>query len=287
MSSAMELPKNPTSRTAFLFDLDGTLVDSVYQHVLAWREAMAGVGIELAVWPIHRRIGMSGGLMANAHPPRDRPRGHPRGGRTACCGCTPRPTPGWRPDPPAARARELLAYLHAGGRAVGHRHQRPARERPARRSSPRRARRGADRHPRPGRPRQARPRPVPGGGRAARRADRRLASWWATASGICWRPGGPGPWAWACSRAATARRSWSGPAPTGSIRTPPTCCATSTRSASVQPSDAGQDGGVGDLVTVVVQDGQHGSITGRVQRLVGMPARGQRPGRSATPRRSG
>jgi HAD superfamily hydrolase (TIGR01509 family) len=53
-------------RTAFLFDLDGTLVDSVYQHVLAWREAMAGVGIELAVWTIHRRIGMSGGLMANA-----------------------------------------------------------------------------------------------------------------------------------------------------------------------------------------------------------------------------
>src|ERR1700752_5287502 len=53
-------------RTAFLFDLDGTLVDSVYQHVLALREAMAGVGIELAVWTIHRRIGMSGGLMANA-----------------------------------------------------------------------------------------------------------------------------------------------------------------------------------------------------------------------------
>src|SRR5262245_11450366 len=52
--------------TAFLFDLDGTLVDSVYQHVLAWREAMAGVGIEVAVWRIHRRIGMSGGLMANA-----------------------------------------------------------------------------------------------------------------------------------------------------------------------------------------------------------------------------
>jgi len=51
---------------AFLFDLDGTLVDSVYQHVLAWREALEAVGIELAVWRIHRRIGMSGGLMANA-----------------------------------------------------------------------------------------------------------------------------------------------------------------------------------------------------------------------------
>jgi HAD superfamily hydrolase (TIGR01549 family) len=53
-------------RTALLFDLDGTLVDSVYQHVLAWHEALRRVGIDLAVWTIHRRIGMSGGLMAHA-----------------------------------------------------------------------------------------------------------------------------------------------------------------------------------------------------------------------------
>ncbi len=59
-------PVSRENKPAFLFDLDGTLVDSVYQHVLAWREAMAGVGLELAVWTIHRRIGMSGGLMANA-----------------------------------------------------------------------------------------------------------------------------------------------------------------------------------------------------------------------------
>jgi HAD superfamily hydrolase (TIGR01549 family) len=51
---------------AFLFDLDGTLVDSVYQHVLAWREALEAEGIELSVWRIHRRIGMSGGLFVNA-----------------------------------------------------------------------------------------------------------------------------------------------------------------------------------------------------------------------------
>lgn len=51
---------------AFLFDLDGTLVDSVYQHVLAWREALESTGIELSVWRIHRRIGMSGGLLINA-----------------------------------------------------------------------------------------------------------------------------------------------------------------------------------------------------------------------------
>ena len=50
---------------AFLFDLDGTLVDSVYQHVLAWKEALDAEGIDLSVWRIHRKIGMSGGLFAN------------------------------------------------------------------------------------------------------------------------------------------------------------------------------------------------------------------------------
>jgi HAD superfamily hydrolase (TIGR01509 family) len=51
---------------ALLFDLDGTLVDSVYQHVLAWRAALEEAGIELSVWRIHRRIGMSGGLFVHA-----------------------------------------------------------------------------------------------------------------------------------------------------------------------------------------------------------------------------
>ena len=62
----MSIDMLPRSGTAFLFDLDGTLVDSVYQHVLAWREALEAAGIELAVWRIHRRIGMSGGLFVNA-----------------------------------------------------------------------------------------------------------------------------------------------------------------------------------------------------------------------------
>jgi HAD superfamily hydrolase (TIGR01509 family) len=52
-------------QTVFLFDLDGTLVDSVYQHVLAWKTALDQEGIELSVWRIHRRIGMSGGLFTN------------------------------------------------------------------------------------------------------------------------------------------------------------------------------------------------------------------------------
>ncbi|WP_108659079.1 HAD family hydrolase [Acuticoccus kandeliae] len=49
----------------FIFDLDGTLVDSVYQHVLAWKEALDSEGIDLSVWRIHRKIGMSGGLFTN------------------------------------------------------------------------------------------------------------------------------------------------------------------------------------------------------------------------------
>jgi HAD superfamily hydrolase (TIGR01509 family) len=55
----------PPDAPAFLFDLDGTLVDSVYQHVLAWKQALDAEGIELSVWRIHRKIGMSGGLFTN------------------------------------------------------------------------------------------------------------------------------------------------------------------------------------------------------------------------------
>jgi HAD superfamily hydrolase (TIGR01509 family) len=62
----MDAMTGPMGQPALLFDLDGTLVDSVYQHVLAWRAALAGAGIELSVWRIHRRIGMSGGLFVNA-----------------------------------------------------------------------------------------------------------------------------------------------------------------------------------------------------------------------------
>jgi HAD superfamily hydrolase (TIGR01549 family) len=57
------MPESP--QTAFLFDLDGTLVDSVYQHVLAWHDALRAEGIKLSVWRIHRKIGMSGGLFTN------------------------------------------------------------------------------------------------------------------------------------------------------------------------------------------------------------------------------
>src|SRR5215468_11272343 len=57
---------NDSGVAGFLFDLDGTLVDSVYQHVLSWHDALSAEGIELSIWRIHRRIGMSGGLFTNA-----------------------------------------------------------------------------------------------------------------------------------------------------------------------------------------------------------------------------
>lgn len=55
-----------TDRPALLLDLDGTLVDSVYQHAIAWHKALELGGIKLSVWRIHRRIGMSGGLLAES-----------------------------------------------------------------------------------------------------------------------------------------------------------------------------------------------------------------------------
>ena len=51
---------------ALIFDLDGTLVDTVYAHVFAWQRAFADSGMAIDGWRIHRRIGMSGGLFTRA-----------------------------------------------------------------------------------------------------------------------------------------------------------------------------------------------------------------------------
>jgi HAD superfamily hydrolase (TIGR01509 family) len=64
MTTPATYPEQPAP--AFLFDLDGTLIDSVYQHVIAWRAALSRLDIDLSVWRIHRRIGMSGGLFVSA-----------------------------------------------------------------------------------------------------------------------------------------------------------------------------------------------------------------------------
>jgi HAD superfamily hydrolase (TIGR01509 family) len=100
---------------AFLFDLDGTLIDSVYQHVIAWRAALADIGIDLSVWRIHRRIGMSGGLFVSgllretgrslSKAEIDRlQEAHAEQYRAQMAGVTPLPG-----------ARELLGYLTGAG----------------------------------------------------------------------------------------------------------------------------------------------------------------------------
>jgi HAD superfamily hydrolase (TIGR01509 family) len=54
----MAKPKSETP--AVLFDLDGTLIDSVYEHVRAWWNTLNGAGIVVPKWRIHRCVGMSG-----------------------------------------------------------------------------------------------------------------------------------------------------------------------------------------------------------------------------------
>jgi HAD superfamily hydrolase (TIGR01509 family) len=49
-----------------IFDLDGTLVDTVYAHVFAWQQALDEAGMPIDGWRVHRRIGMSGGLFTRA-----------------------------------------------------------------------------------------------------------------------------------------------------------------------------------------------------------------------------
>lgn len=59
----LKIPKSKTPKPqdlAVLFDLDGTLIDTAYEHVLAWSAALRSAGMVIPSWKIHRRIGMSG-----------------------------------------------------------------------------------------------------------------------------------------------------------------------------------------------------------------------------------
>ena len=216
---------------AFLFDLDGTLVDSVYQHVLAWREALEHDGIELAVWRIHRRIGMSGGPADQRAPPRDRPAGHPRADRPAPPASMPKRTPGsWprcaRCPAPAscsptspARACRGPSPPAAGWRARGRRWRCWASAR-MRRSSP--ATRSATPSPIPtcsSPPPPSSASPIEHSVVVGDSVWDMLAARRARALGVGLLSGGYG------------EEELNAPAPTGSTRIRPTCCSTSTRSA--------------------------------------------------------
>jgi len=51
---------------AIIFDLDGTLVDTVYAHSFAWWQVLQEAGLPVPGWKVHRLIGMSGGLITKA-----------------------------------------------------------------------------------------------------------------------------------------------------------------------------------------------------------------------------
>jgi HAD superfamily hydrolase (TIGR01549 family) len=48
---------------ALIFDLDGTLVDTVYGHTVSWQRALSEAGIDIDSARLHRRIGMAGELL--------------------------------------------------------------------------------------------------------------------------------------------------------------------------------------------------------------------------------
>lgn len=54
------MPHKSSELPAVLFDLDGTLIDSVYEHVFAWWDTLQAAQIHVPKWKIHRRVGMSG-----------------------------------------------------------------------------------------------------------------------------------------------------------------------------------------------------------------------------------
>ena len=228
---------------AFLFDLDGTLIDSVYQHVLAWRDALVGDGIDLAVWRIHRRIGMSGGLFGEgACSARPASCGHrrrasgcsalARRGRTHEAARPGRPLPGASCWPTWTRWRIAWAIATSGENSRA-----PADARGARRP-------GHD-APLVTRDQVAHAKPDPDLFLAAAERlgvdDRRLRSSWATASGTCWPPAAHGPGRRPALRRLRPRTNWSGGRLSASTRTRPICSCTSTRSACARPArDAGR-----------------------------------------------
>jgi phosphoglycolate phosphatase-like HAD superfamily hydrolase len=63
---SMNAAANEATLDTVILDLDGTLVDTVYQHVLAWRSAFLSVGVDIPAWRIHRAIGMGGDRLVAA-----------------------------------------------------------------------------------------------------------------------------------------------------------------------------------------------------------------------------
>ncbi len=158
---------------ALIFDLDGTLIDTVYAHVFAWQRALAESGLAIDGWKIHRRIGMSGGC--------SRARSRARSaGRSATA------MPGGSRPGTASLSRAASRAPAAAGRdrasALAARSEDPARHRHVRSASRNRqiargagsASRYGGRRPRRRASRETRARPLSAVPGAARRRDPRL-----------------------------------------------------------------------------------------------------------------
>ena len=95
-----------------IFDVDGTLVDTNYQHALAWFRAFRRYDITLPMWRIHRGIGMGGDMFVLCGR-RPRGRGSARGRPAQGVGGGVRPA--HRRDP-ALRRRARAAGRGQGAR---------------------------------------------------------------------------------------------------------------------------------------------------------------------------
>ena len=110
-----------TNLRALIFDLDGTLIDTVYAHVFSWQRAFWEAGLPVDGWRIHRRMGMSGGLFTAR-------RGTRAGSRSQRRGSGKFAAPPWR-DLRAAHARPPAAFRRGGTAAVLAHFRRPVRHR--------------------------------------------------------------------------------------------------------------------------------------------------------------
>ncbi len=215
----------------FLFDLDGTLVDSVYQHVLAWKEALDAEGIALSVWRIHRKVGMSGGLFTNQllreTGTRDQ-RGACRAAARAPC----RSLFETCASGASASRRARIARLAHGCRySLGNRHQRAYGDGPYHaHAARRRSESCAGRHPRSGEICQARSGSLRRRGGTPRPSDRTCAGRRRQHLGHARRAFDAARSASACSAADMASTSCATPAPSASMTMRATCCIISTRS---------------------------------------------------------
>jgi HAD superfamily hydrolase (TIGR01549 family) len=100
---------------AAILDIDGTLVDTNYQHAIAWYRAFRGQGVTLPLYRIHRHIGMGGDQLVGALTDADFDREHGDAVREAEGEIYMQLIDEVRP---LAEARELLEELNRRGHAI-------------------------------------------------------------------------------------------------------------------------------------------------------------------------